>query len=80
MVVFVPAAFGPDGTERLRAMQKQWGADHPGVSGTPEEIAAGLQEFVDAGATKLILQPTGDEPDPVDFVVRVAGEIRPLID
>ncbi|GIM97020.1 LLM class flavin-dependent oxidoreductase [Paractinoplanes toevensis] len=80
LVLFVPAAFGPDGTDRLLAQQKAYGIDVPGVSGTPEEMAAGLREFIDGGATKLILQPTVDEPDPVDFVVRVAEQIRPLID
>jgi alkanesulfonate monooxygenase SsuD/methylene tetrahydromethanopterin reductase-like flavin-dependent oxidoreductase (luciferase family) len=79
LVLFVPAAFGPDGAERLLDQQKRYGIDVPGVAGTPEEMAAGLREFIDAGATKLILQPTVDEPDPVDFVVRVAEQIRPLI-
>ncbi|MFD0517832.1 LLM class flavin-dependent oxidoreductase [Paractinoplanes durhamensis] len=79
MVVFIPAAFGPDGGERLLDQQKRYGIDVPGVSGTPEEMAAGLREFIDGGATRLILQPTADDPDPVAFVARVAEEIRPLI-
>jgi alkanesulfonate monooxygenase SsuD/methylene tetrahydromethanopterin reductase-like flavin-dependent oxidoreductase (luciferase family) len=79
LVVFVPAAFGPGATERLREQQQRYGIDVPGVSGSPEEMAAGLREFVDAGATKLILQPTTDDPDPVGFVRQVAEEIRPLI-
>ncbi|MEU4239886.1 LLM class flavin-dependent oxidoreductase [Actinoplanes sp. NPDC026619] len=79
LVLFVPAAFGPDGADRLLDQQKRYGIDVPGVSGTPDEIAEGLREFIDAGATRLILQPTVDEPDPVDFVVRVAEEIGPLI-
>jgi alkanesulfonate monooxygenase SsuD/methylene tetrahydromethanopterin reductase-like flavin-dependent oxidoreductase (luciferase family) len=78
LVVFIPAAFGPHATERLLAQQQRYGIDVPGVSGTPEEMAAGLREFVEAGATKLILQPTSDEPDPAGFVRRVAEEIRPL--
>ncbi|WP_433375884.1 LLM class flavin-dependent oxidoreductase [Actinoplanes sp. CA-142083] len=80
MVVFVPAAFGAGAADRLRAQQENYGNDHPGVFGTPEEMAAGLREFVDAGATSLILQPTTDDPDPVAFVRSVAEEIRPLID
>jgi alkanesulfonate monooxygenase SsuD/methylene tetrahydromethanopterin reductase-like flavin-dependent oxidoreductase (luciferase family) len=80
LVVFVPAAFGPGAGDRLLAQQQQWGTDHPGVFGTPEEMAAGLREFVAAGATSLILQPTPDDPDPVGFVRSVAEEIRPLID
>jgi alkanesulfonate monooxygenase SsuD/methylene tetrahydromethanopterin reductase-like flavin-dependent oxidoreductase (luciferase family) len=79
LVAFVPAAFGPGGAERLAEQQQRWGMDVPGVSGTPEEMAAGLREFADAGATRLILQPTPDDPDPVAFVRQVAEEIRPLI-
>jgi alkanesulfonate monooxygenase SsuD/methylene tetrahydromethanopterin reductase-like flavin-dependent oxidoreductase (luciferase family) len=78
LVVFVPAAFGPGATERLREQQRRYGIDVPGVSGTPAEMAAGLREFVEAGATKLILQPTPDDPDPAGFVRQVAEEIGPL--
>jgi len=79
LVLFVPAAFGPDGAERLADQQQRYGIDVPGVAGTPEEIVAGLAEFTAAGATKLILQPTPDDPDPVGFVRRVGEEIRPLL-
>jgi alkanesulfonate monooxygenase SsuD/methylene tetrahydromethanopterin reductase-like flavin-dependent oxidoreductase (luciferase family) len=79
LVVFVPAAFGPGAAQRLRDQQQRYGVDVPGVSGTPAEMAAGLREFVEAGATKLILQPTPDDPDPAGFVRQVAEEIRPLI-
>jgi alkanesulfonate monooxygenase SsuD/methylene tetrahydromethanopterin reductase-like flavin-dependent oxidoreductase (luciferase family) len=80
LVVFVPAAFGPDGHARLLDQQRRYEMDIPGVSGTPAEIAAGLREYVDAGATKLILQPTPDDPDPAAFLRLVAEEIRPLLD
>jgi alkanesulfonate monooxygenase SsuD/methylene tetrahydromethanopterin reductase-like flavin-dependent oxidoreductase (luciferase family) len=80
LVVFVPAAFGPGAMRRLEAYQRRWGTDAPGVGGTPEEMAAGLREYAEAGATKLILQPGDDEPDPATFVARVGTEIRPLID
>jgi len=78
LIVFVPAAFGPGAAERLGEQQQRYGMDVPGVSGTPEEMAAGLREFVEAGATKLILQPTSDDPDPAGFVRQVAEEIGPL--
>ena len=77
LVVFIPAAFGPGGAERLLDQQQRWGMDIPGVSGTPDEMAAGLREFVAAGATKLILQPTPDDTDPIAFVRSVAEQISP---
>jgi alkanesulfonate monooxygenase SsuD/methylene tetrahydromethanopterin reductase-like flavin-dependent oxidoreductase (luciferase family) len=78
MVVFVPAAFGPGGADRLAETQRREGTDVPGVAGTPAEMAAALHEYVEAGATKLILQPTIDDPDPVAFVTQVA-EVAPFL-
>jgi alkanesulfonate monooxygenase SsuD/methylene tetrahydromethanopterin reductase-like flavin-dependent oxidoreductase (luciferase family) len=78
LVIFVPAASGPGGAERLAAQQQEYGIDVPGVAGSPAEIVEGLQPYVEAGATRLILQPTVDE-DPVAFVRFVAEEIRPLL-
>jgi alkanesulfonate monooxygenase SsuD/methylene tetrahydromethanopterin reductase-like flavin-dependent oxidoreductase (luciferase family) len=79
LIVFVPAAFGPDGTERLVAQQRRYELDTPGVSGTPAEIAEGLHEWTEAGATTVVLQPTPDDPDPAGFLRRVAEDIRPLL-
>jgi alkanesulfonate monooxygenase SsuD/methylene tetrahydromethanopterin reductase-like flavin-dependent oxidoreductase (luciferase family) len=79
IVVFVPAAFGPGAADRLARQQQAFDIDVPGVSGDAAEIAAGLQPYVEAGATKLILQPTADEPDPAAFMRYVAREVRPLI-
>jgi alkanesulfonate monooxygenase SsuD/methylene tetrahydromethanopterin reductase-like flavin-dependent oxidoreductase (luciferase family) len=79
LVVFVPTAFGPGGADRLAEQQRREGTDHPGVAGTPAEMAEGLREYVAAGATKLILEPTPNEPDPVAFVAR-AAEVRPFLD
>ncbi|GIF00278.1 LLM class flavin-dependent oxidoreductase [Paractinoplanes rishiriensis] len=79
LVVFVPAAFGPDGASRLAEQQRAEKTDVPGVSGSPAEMAEALREYVAAGATRLILQPAFDEPDPAGFVARVT-ELRPLLD
>ncbi|MFI9382464.1 LLM class flavin-dependent oxidoreductase [Kutzneria sp. NPDC052558] len=68
------AATGPGAEERLRRESPE-----VGVAGDAEAIAAGVRELVAAGANTVIVQPTGDEPDPVAFVHLVATQIRPLI-
>jgi hypothetical protein len=35
--------------------------------------------LVDAGADTVVLEPTGDEPDPEGFLRFVAEEVRPLV-
>ncbi len=79
IVVFVPATTGPDAAKRLHATAADLKQDFPGVCGSPAEIAAGVAEFVEAGATKVILQPLPDEPDLERYVRFVAEEIRPLV-
>jgi alkanesulfonate monooxygenase SsuD/methylene tetrahydromethanopterin reductase-like flavin-dependent oxidoreductase (luciferase family) len=79
IVVFVPTATGPNATAQLAEQQRRFGLDYPGLAGTAAEIAAGLQSYVDAGATRLILQPLADDPDPAAFCRFVATEVRPLL-
>jgi alkanesulfonate monooxygenase SsuD/methylene tetrahydromethanopterin reductase-like flavin-dependent oxidoreductase (luciferase family) len=81
LVVFVPAVTGDDAHARLtRANETQYKMDYAGLAGSPAEIADGIREFVEAGATKVILQPLPDELDPEHYVRFVAEEIRPLVD
>jgi alkanesulfonate monooxygenase SsuD/methylene tetrahydromethanopterin reductase-like flavin-dependent oxidoreductase (luciferase family) len=79
LVVFVPAVSGPSATARLARASADHELEFPGLAGTPAQIAEGVQQFVAAGATKVILQPLSDEPDPRDYVRFVAEQIRPLV-
>jgi alkanesulfonate monooxygenase SsuD/methylene tetrahydromethanopterin reductase-like flavin-dependent oxidoreductase (luciferase family) len=79
LVVFVPAATGPGAAERLAEQQSRYGMDDPGVAGDARAVAAGLERWIEAGATTVVLQPTTDEPDPEGFLRFVAEEVRPLL-
>ncbi|MGX6602298.1 LLM class flavin-dependent oxidoreductase [Micromonosporaceae bacterium Da 78-11] len=78
VAVFVPAMTGPGSTADLAAQAERFDLDFPGVSGTPAQIAAGIEEFAAAGATKVILQSL-EGVDPEQYVRFVAQEIRPLV-
>ncbi len=79
VIVFVPAVTGPNAAARRRAAAAEWGQDYAGLAGTPADIADGVREFAAAGATRVILQPLPDEPDPAQFVHFVADKIRPRL-
>ncbi len=82
VIVYLPAATGPDGAVRLQAELEGWGdASTPelGVAGNAGVVAKAVQRLVDAGADTVVLQPTADEPDLEGFVRFVADEVRPLI-
>jgi alkanesulfonate monooxygenase SsuD/methylene tetrahydromethanopterin reductase-like flavin-dependent oxidoreductase (luciferase family) len=79
MVVFVPAATGPGAAERLAEQQRRWGTDDAGVSGDAKAIAEGLERWIEAGATTVVLQPARTDPDPEGFLRFVAEEVRPLV-
>jgi alkanesulfonate monooxygenase SsuD/methylene tetrahydromethanopterin reductase-like flavin-dependent oxidoreductase (luciferase family) len=80
VVQFLAAATGPGAAERLAEQQRRYGEKEPGVAGTAAEIAEGIRQWADAGATTVVLQPTVDEPDLEGFVRFVAREVRPLVD
>ncbi|WP_367321064.1 LLM class flavin-dependent oxidoreductase [Streptomyces sp. HUAS ZL42] len=80
--VYLLAATGPGAAERLRAELAAEGlADVPdlGVAGDATAVAKAVQRLADAGADSVVLQPTGDEPDPEGFIRFVAEEVRPLV-
>ncbi|MFC4471381.1 LLM class flavin-dependent oxidoreductase [Streptomyces xiangluensis] len=82
VVVYLLTTTGPDAVARLKAEQAVAGTDKVpdlGVAGDAGTVAKAVQRLVDAGADTVILQPTGDEPDPEGFVRFVAEEVRPLV-
>ncbi|MEU6555977.1 LLM class flavin-dependent oxidoreductase [Streptomyces sp. NPDC046915] len=82
VVVYLLAATGADAAARLGAELAAEGvADVPdlGVAGDARVVAEAVRRIVDAGADTVVLQPTGDEPDPEGFVRFVAEEVRPLV-
>ncbi|MEU2771918.1 LLM class flavin-dependent oxidoreductase [Streptomyces sp. NPDC007162] len=82
VVVYLLTATGPDATARLRAELVAEGLDSVpglGVAGDADAVAKAVQRLADAGADTVILQPTGDEPDPEGFVRFTAQEVRPLV-
>ncbi|MFJ4782833.1 LLM class flavin-dependent oxidoreductase [Streptomyces sp. NPDC088794] len=82
VVVYLLAATGPDAPARLRAELAAEGVESVpdlGVAGDAGAVAKAVQRLADAGADTVIIQPTGDEPDPEGFVRFVAEEVRPLV-
>ncbi|GEC05804.1 oxidoreductase [Streptomyces spinoverrucosus] len=82
VVVYLLTATGPDAAARLRAELTAEGlADVPdlGVAGDAGAVAKAVERLTEAGADTVILQPTGDEPDPEGFVRFAAREVRPLV-
>ncbi|MFI9826476.1 LLM class flavin-dependent oxidoreductase [Streptomyces sp. NPDC051913] len=82
VVVYLLTATGPDAARRLRAELADEGLqDVPdlGVAGDAGAVAKAVQRLAEAGADAVILQPTGDEPDPEGFVRFAAEEVRPLV-
>jgi len=82
VVVYLLTATGPDAAARLRAELADEGVESVpdlGVAGDAGTVAKAVQRLADAGADRVILQPTGNEPDPEGFVRFAAQEVRPLV-
>ncbi|MFI8948772.1 LLM class flavin-dependent oxidoreductase [Streptomyces sp. NPDC053750] len=82
VVVYLLAATGSDAPERLRAELVAEGVGSVpdlGVAGDAETVAQAVRRLAEAGADTVVLQPTGDEPDPEGFVRFAAEEVRPLV-
>ena len=82
VVVYLLTATGPDAAARLRAELAEEGLESVpdlGVAGDAGAVAKAVQRLAEAGADTVILQPTGDEPDPEGFVRFAAEEVRALV-
>ncbi|CAL9450886.1 LLM class flavin-dependent oxidoreductase [Streptomyces sp. Tu 3180] len=82
VVVYLLAATGPGADGRLRAelvAEGVGGEPDLGAAGDAGAVAKAVQRLAEAGADAVVLQPTGDEPDPEGFVRFVAQEVRPLV-
>ncbi|MFD5129081.1 LLM class flavin-dependent oxidoreductase [Streptomyces olindensis] len=82
LVVYLLAATGADADARLRAELVAEGLESVpdlGVAGDAGAVAKAVERLAEAGADTVVLQPTGDEPDPEGFVRFVAEEVRPLV-
>ncbi|MBZ6137288.1 MULTISPECIES: LLM class flavin-dependent oxidoreductase [Streptomyces] len=82
VVVYLLAATGAGAAERLRAelvAEKDDTVPGLGVAGDAGAVAGAVERLAAAGADTVILQPTGDEPDPEGFVRFAAEQVRPLV-
>ena len=77
VVVYLPSAAGPGARDRIDAelAQSTRTSAHWFAVGSPEDVADAIRAFAAAGATTVILQPTGDDPD-VAATVRLAADAR----
>jgi alkanesulfonate monooxygenase SsuD/methylene tetrahydromethanopterin reductase-like flavin-dependent oxidoreductase (luciferase family) len=79
IVVYLPCGTGPGSIERIQGELPP--AAPPAVAaglaavGSAAEVAGTIRAFAAAGATTVVLQPAGDDPD-VAAVIRLAGAAR----
>ncbi|WP_338768737.1 LLM class flavin-dependent oxidoreductase [Nocardia vulneris] len=73
------AVTGPDAAARLAHVQATTTPPLAGVAGDAQAVADAVRALAAAGADTVVIQPTGDEPDPEGFVRFVAEQVRPLI-
>ncbi|MEV6135731.1 LLM class flavin-dependent oxidoreductase [Nocardia sp. NPDC051990] len=82
LIVNLLTATGPDAAQRLTAAQQRNSGEHPpeaGVAGDAHTIAATVRRYAEAGADTVVLEPTDDDPDLIEFVRFAGTEVRPLV-
>ena len=80
IVVYLPCGAGPGSAERIQAElppSAPPGADLA-ATGSPAEVAATIRAFAAAGATTVVLQPSGNDPD-VAATIQLAGAARAVL-
>jgi alkanesulfonate monooxygenase SsuD/methylene tetrahydromethanopterin reductase-like flavin-dependent oxidoreductase (luciferase family) len=80
VVVYLLCAGGPDAAERAEAELPPSGLPlrERAAVGPPEQVAAAVRSFAEAGATTVVLQPTAGDPD-VAATIRLAAAARAIL-
>ena len=80
VVVYVAFAAGERARERIEAELPASSAplSDRAAFGTPADVARSIRSFAASGATTVVLQPSGTDPDPAASVT-LAGEARTLV-
>jgi alkanesulfonate monooxygenase SsuD/methylene tetrahydromethanopterin reductase-like flavin-dependent oxidoreductase (luciferase family) len=80
VIVYVHCGSGADAFERLASEDAYYGpvTKEAAATGSPEEVAATIQAYGEAGATTVALQPAGDDPD-VDATIDLVVKARSLL-
>jgi len=80
VVVYVLCGAGPGARARIEAEQASSARPGPDAAavGSAEDVARAVGAFARAGATTVVLQPTGDDPD-VAATISLAGGARAVL-
>ena len=80
VVVYVLCAAGEHGRERIEAdlTESPVPLSDRAAFGVPADVARTIRSLADAGATTVVLQPTGTDPNP-EATMMLAGEARTLL-
>jgi alkanesulfonate monooxygenase SsuD/methylene tetrahydromethanopterin reductase-like flavin-dependent oxidoreductase (luciferase family) len=80
VVVYLLCGAGQDGLARATAelASSPWRQQGSVAGGSPADVARLIRGYSQAGATTVVLQPAGDDPD-VAAMLRLAGAARALL-
>jgi len=81
IVIYVMCTTGPNAQQDFNDEIARWGFDPDGdigVCGDADQIAAGAQRWVDAGADTIVFQPTTDVVIE-EFAAFIGAEVQPRI-